>query len=156
MIPVLDETLSLHLPAGRYTVSAAMTGGAHPTCGERTFYVSDRADLPKLHGAALYQAGLAPDAVRLLEEQGASVHALDPADIPEGATVLIGETLGAQTLDSVLQSARRGAHIVGLRAPHSARMRLYCPSPIPASTRRWITGFTTMTALSMATPLPKA
>ncbi len=114
VIPVLDETLSLHLPAGRYTVSAAMTGGAHPTCGERTFYVSDRADLPKLHGAALYQAGLAPDAVRLLEEQGASVHALDPADIPEGATVLIGETLGAQTLDSVLQSARRGAHIVGL------------------------------------------
>ena len=114
VIPVLDETLSLRLPAGRYTVSAAMTGGAHPTCGERTFYVTDRADLPDLRGAELYQTGLAADAVRLLEEQGAAVRTLDPENIPDGATVLVGETLGAQALDSVLASARRGSHIVGL------------------------------------------
>ena len=114
MIPVLDETLSLRLPAGRYTVSAAMTGGAHPTCGERTFYVTDRADLPDLRGAELYQTGLAADAVRLLEEQGAAVRTLDPENIPDGATVLVGETLGAQALGSVLASARRGSHIVGL------------------------------------------
>lgn len=79
VIPVLDETLSLAssrrpLYGQRGDDGAARTRPA----ASASFYVSDRADLPKLHGAALYQAGLAPDAVRLLEEQGASVHALDP------------------------------------------------------------------------------
>lgn len=70
--------------------------------------------MPDLRGAELYQTGLAADAVRLLEEQGAAVRTLDPENIPDGATVLVGETLGAQALDSVLASARRGSHIVGL------------------------------------------
>ena len=114
VIPVLDETLSLHLPAGRYTVSAAMTGGAHPTCGERTFYVTNQADFPSI-AKDVYYRGLPPSTVELLEAHGANMIELDEDNLPDGSTVLLGgSSTSEEVLEKLFASAERGSHIIGL------------------------------------------
>ena len=65
VIPVLDESLELNLPGGEYTVSATMLQGAHPTCGERTFYVTNKADFPSIE-KDIYYRGLPPSTLELL------------------------------------------------------------------------------------------
>lgn len=114
VIPVLDETLSLHLPAGRYTVSAAMTGGAHPTCGERTLYVTNQADFPSI-AKDVYYRGLPPSTVELLEAHGANMIELDEDNLPDGSTVLLGgSSTSEEVLEKLFASAERGSHIIGL------------------------------------------
>lgn len=57
---------------GEYTVACEMYDDGHPTCGEITVLVSDRAALPKLSGV-IYGAGLSEHQKSLLTAQGASV-----------------------------------------------------------------------------------
>lgn len=115
VIPVLDECLDLHLAGGRYTLSAVMLEGAHPTCGERGFWVSDKADLPRVDGT-VYCYEL-PDAARaLLGGRGARLAPLDPDALPAGAVVLLGADPGEQVWEKLAAAASCGAHVVSLNA----------------------------------------
>ena len=114
VIPVLDESLELNLPSGAYTVSATMLQGAHPTCGERTFYVTNQADFPSI-AKDVYYRGLPPSTVELLEAHGANMIELDEDNLPDGSTVLLGgSSTSEEVLEKLFASAERGSHIIGL------------------------------------------
>ncbi len=116
-IPVLKESISLaDIPAGEYTISATIAG-ATAASGTKTFWVNDRAALPKVSGT-VYQRNLSQEAIDLLTGQGATVLALDVNNIVPGSTVIIGsDTTDLTMLEKLYPAVKnQGVHLIGLSA----------------------------------------
>ena len=66
-IPLVNESIRIDAPAGKYTVAVELTNLAHPTCGEADFYVIDRASLS---GATVVNGTFTADAKAKAEAGG--------------------------------------------------------------------------------------
>lgn len=123
VIPVLDETLSLRLPAGRYTVSAAMTGGAHPTCGERTFYVTDRRTCPTCAARSSIRRAWRRTPCGCWRSRGPRYGRLTPKISRTAPPSLWVKRSARRRLTASLPARGAVRTSWALRAPPSARMR---------------------------------
>ena len=115
-IPVLQTSVSLaDFPAGQYRITAELTDGAYPTCGEKALTVSSRAALPET-AAAVYCAGVSAPVQSLLQAQGAQVSAYTGGDAG-GFGDSAGQRMQRQRVaDGGLPARRRGAHLILLDA----------------------------------------
>ena len=116
-IPVLQTAVSLaDFPAGQYRITAELTDGAYPTCGEKALTVSSRAALPET-AAAVYCAGVSAPVQSLLQAQGAQVSAYTGGDVPAGSVILLGSGCSdSALLTAAYQRAGAGAHLILLDA----------------------------------------
>ena len=113
ILPVLHETIdTAGWAGGTYRVGCEMLNGAHPTCGEVSFHVSETPKAPEGIAAAVLNV---PERVKkALEEAGVSLHLWDPEQ-PENGTIFVGPTgLTPQKMQQLLDAANAGAHVVFL------------------------------------------
>jgi hypothetical protein len=67
LIPLVDETIAINAPAGKYVIAVELTDLAHPVCGETDLYVVDAVDLS---GATVVNGTLTADAKAKAEAGG--------------------------------------------------------------------------------------
>jgi hypothetical protein len=116
-VPVLCEEITIEGPAGAYTLAAALERGGSPAGGRLTFYVSERAALPRLDQAVTLW-GIEERVASWLEQRGARCRQFDPATAVEQSIVLVG----GRTPDmddpghwpELLESIARGSTVIFL------------------------------------------
>lgn len=94
LIPLVDEIIPIHAPAGQYIIAVELTDLAHPVCGEADLYVVDAADLS---GATIVNGMLTADA-KAKAEAGGKVIVL-------GATAESGLPIDGQFVDGITGAA---------------------------------------------------
>lgn len=108
LIPLVDESIRIDAPAGKYTVAVELTNLAHPTCGEADFYVVDRASLAD---ATVVNGTLTADA-KAAAEAGGKVIVLGAnaeSGLPIHGTFVTGATGGV--VDNRVNAAFAGSMI---------------------------------------------
>lgn len=89
-IPVISEEVAMNGPAGEYAFIPSIPRGIATPWRSQKVVVADRKQLPRLDGIALTSWGLSAEAVRFLEERGATVVDFHQGARPSRECILVG------------------------------------------------------------------
>jgi hypothetical protein len=107
-MPVLNEQITLDVPAGVYAFAADLERGGAPGGGRLEFYLSRSEDLPKETGSVAV-CGLPESAQRWLVAHGVTCVPLAQAAADKNTVVLVGDAPAAPGADAWSDLARRVA-----------------------------------------------
>jgi hypothetical protein len=108
LIPLVNDKVAIHAPAGQYTVAVELTDLAHPVCGQAEIYVVEKADLS---GATIVSGRLTADAKAKAEAGGKVIllNANAESGLPIHGTFVTGVTGGV--VDNRVNAAFAGSMI---------------------------------------------
>ena len=102
---------------GEYKVSCVLYG-ENVASSTKSFWVTDRADMPKVTATKeIYAYDVSESILNVLESYGVEVKEMDKDNIPQNAIILLGHnnTL-SRTLDPIYESvANSGSHCIGIK-----------------------------------------
>jgi hypothetical protein len=115
-VNVLRERVKLDLPPGIYEFAASLERGGAPTCGRRTFYVSE---VPSLSApVAVTLLGIEPNVTKWLQSHGVTCRQFDAVGRNATEVILIGDLSKNETSlkdwQELLERTARGSTIVFL------------------------------------------
>lgn len=116
VVNALDEALDISsFASGEYRVSAVIYG-AVSTSGSKSFWVTNKADMPSV--GTVYAAGMEDDMKAMLESYGATVIEYTGQSVPAGSTILLAKAYSntSKTVAAALEAAKNGAHVLGTNA----------------------------------------